>query len=109
MSYIDDQAEVAYAISSSNGFWDEKVDVHFLLAKLALLHSEVSETLEAIRKEQGEEAILEEMADIYIRLIDLYAGARNHGWLSCDASLGETIEKKMAINANRPRKHGNLA
>lgn len=109
MGYIDNQAEAAHAISKMNGFWDEDVDVHFLLSKLALLHSEVSETLEAIRKDKGEGYILEELADIYIRLVDFYQGAKMAGWLSAEASLGATIEQKMTYNANRPRKHGNLA
>lgn len=109
MGYIDNQAEAAHAISKMNGFWDDEVDVHFLLSKLALLHSEVSEILEAIRKDKGEALILDEMADTYIRLIDLFQGAKDSGWLSPNSSLGFAIEQKMAYNANRPRKHGNLA
>lgn len=109
MTNIDDQAAAAYAISKSNGFWDDEVTVHFLLSKIALLQSEGSELLEAIRKEQGEEAVLHEMADVYIRLIDMFQGMKASGWLSCDASLDEAIANKMAINAGRPRKHGNLA
>lgn len=109
MTLIDDHAMTAHAISKANGFWDEEVDVHFLLSKLALLHSEVSEILEAVRKEQGSEKIVEEMADTYIRLIDLFEGAKRAGWLDSDACLGKSIEKKMAHNASRPPKHGNLA
>lgn len=109
MGYIDNQAEAAHAISTGNGFWDEEVTAAFILAKLALIHSEVTETLEAIRKEKGPDAIIEEMADVYIRLIDLYQGMKMSGWLPADSSLGAIVEKKMAFNATRPRKHGNLA
>ncbi len=109
MTSIDDQAAAAYAISKGNGFWDDEVTVHFLLSKIALLQSEGSELLEAIRKEKGEEEILHEMADVYIRLVDMFQGMKESGWLPIDASLSVAIAEKMAINANRPRKHGNLA
>ena len=109
MGYIDNQAEAAHAISVTNGFWDEEVDIHFILSKIALGHSEWSELLEAIRKEKGPDAIVEEMADVYIRLVDLFQGMKLSGWLPSDASLGSVIERKMAYNASRPRKHGNLA
>ncbi len=109
MGMIDDKAAVAHAISRNNGFWDKEVDVDFLLSKLALLHSEVSETLEAIRKEKGEDAILEELSDIFIRLVDFYQGAKQAGWLSATASFDQAIDDKIRINATRPRKHGNLA
>lgn len=109
MGYIDNQAEAAHAISKGNGFWDGEIDVNFILAKIALGHSEFSELLEAIRKQKGPDAILEEMADVYIRLIDLYKGMSVNGWLPADSSLGAVIERKMAFNATRPKKHGNLA
>lgn len=109
MGYIDNQAEAAHAISKANGFWDEEPDIHFILSKIALLHSECSEILEATRKNMGEEAILEECADVYIRLVDLVEGLKDGEFVSKSASFGSVIEKKMSINAKRPRKHGNLA
>lgn len=72
---------------------------------LALIHSEVSEVLEAIRhgnppddkipEFSGAEA---ELADIVIRVLD-YAHARK--W-----RLGEAVIAKMAMNRTREYKHG---
>lgn len=109
MANIDDMAAAAYAISKNNGFWDGEVDIHFLLSKLALIHSEVSEVLEALRKEKGSEEVVLELSDIFIRLVDFYEGAKQAGWIDTCSSLGNTIDKKMSFNASRPRKHGNLA
>lgn len=106
---IEDQAAVIYAIAKNNGFWDEKVDIHFLLSKLALMHSEISEILEALRKQQGEQAVLDELADVYIRLLDFYMGAKQSGWLSENANLDSAVVQKVKKNAERPHKHGNLA
>lgn len=109
MKSLDDWGIVCNAISSSNGFWDDEVDINFALSKLALLHSEVSETLEAIRKEQGDQAIMEELADTFIRLVDFVAGIQKSGWVSPDISFEDVVEQKVQTNALRPRKHGNLA
>lgn len=93
----------------NKGFWDADVDVHYILAKLALVHSEVSETLEAIRKNKGSEIILEEMADIIIRVLDLYKGMVEYDWISDNYELFQVVSDKMNINKQRPRLHGNLA
>jgi NTP pyrophosphatase (non-canonical NTP hydrolase) len=109
-------AEEIHEVSTSKKFW-EKVypdgtayplkDIDFMLAKLALIHSEVSEVLEAMRKQMGEEKIVEELVDIYIRLMDFYQGAKNCGWV--ESSFDDIYEKKMNKNKERPAKHGNLA
>lgn len=106
---LDQLAIDCNKISTDNGFWNDKVDIHFILAKLALVHSEVSEVLEAVRKTKGSEAVVEEIADIIIRVLDWYQGARVHNWIYSEISLDEILKKKMDINANRPYKHGNLA
>lgn len=105
---LDALADELNSVARSKGFWDDDVNIHFILAKLALVHSEVSEVLEAVRKRKGDEIIVEEMADIIIRLLDLYAGMKREGWI-LPVSLDATIADKNAINQNRPRMHGNLA
>lgn len=107
MTSIDGLALNLHQTAKSKGFWDVPVDINFVLAKLALVHSEVSETLEAVRKEQGSDKVLEEMADIIIRLLDLYAGMRANGWVQ--GSLEDAILNKAMINMERPKMHGNLA
>lgn len=102
--------------STSKGFWDKVYkhsehdpikDIDFMLAKLALVHSEVSEVLEAMRKQMNEEKVVEEIADVLIRLLDFYQGSVNCGWVT--SSLDAIVQKKMNINAERPKMHGNLA
>jgi NTP pyrophosphatase (non-canonical NTP hydrolase) len=77
-----------------------------------MVHSEVSEVLEAIRKEQGGDKIVEEFADILIRVLDLYWGMKMDGAIETEEgspSLHDVFEKKISINLDRPRMHGVLA
>jgi NTP pyrophosphatase (non-canonical NTP hydrolase) len=71
-----------------------------------LVHSEVTEVLEAIRKNKGSEEVVEEMADVLIRLLDIYEALRNTGDLI--HSFDEVLNKKININKDRPKLHGNL-
>ena len=100
-------ASEIHLTATEKGFWNADVDVNFVLSKLALVHSEVSETLEAIRKEKGERVVVEEMADIVIRLLDLYEGMKEYGWVESD--FDEVMEAKMRHNTTRPQMHGVLA
>ena len=75
---------------------------------IALIHSEVSEVLEALRKpvqlnsakipEFSE--VEEELADVVIRVMDFQ---KAHGY-----RVQEAIVAKMAFNKTRPKKHGKL-
>ena len=46
------------------------------------------------------------MSDIIIRLLDIYAAMRNTGDLI--HSFDEVLSKKININKERPKLHGNL-
>jgi NTP pyrophosphatase (non-canonical NTP hydrolase) len=63
--------------------------------------------LEAIRKEKGDDQVVEELADIIIRVLDLYAGLVRDKYTTI--SLEETLKNKAKINTERPRMHGVLA
>lgn len=97
--------ELGYSIHVDNlnkGFWANPN----LSEKIALIHSEVSELLEATRKETIERsehipefyAFEEEIADIIIRTLDL---ADRYG-----SRVGPAIFAKLEYNRNRPHKHG---
>lgn len=103
---LDALSALLHESARQKGFWDGDYTNDKVGNKLALLHSEVTEILEAIRKGKGSEKIVEEMADVIIRLLDLYAAMRNEEELL--HSLDEILDKKININKERPRLHGNL-
>ena len=103
---LDALAAILHETAIEKGFWDGPKNHDKLGNKLALVHSEVTEVLEAIRKNKGSEEVVEEMADIIIRLLDLYAAMRNSEMIT--DSLEEALENKINKNKERPRLHGNL-
>lgn len=112
---FDALAALMHETASEKGFWPSKyytgpdgidgVSEEAIGVKLALVHSEVTEVLEAIRKTQGEEKVVEEMADVIIRLLDLYAAMKNTGQVT--SSLDDVVLAKMNKNTQRPKLHGN--
>ena len=103
---LDALAAVLHETAIEKGFWEGTISYDKIGNKLALVHSEVTEVLEAIRKNKGSEEVVEEMADVIIRLLDVYAAMRNSEDLI--HSLDEVLNKKININKERPKLHGNL-
>jgi NTP pyrophosphatase (non-canonical NTP hydrolase) len=104
----EDEILGIHATALSKGFYDSwQGTPEDILAKLALIHSEVSEILEAYRKSKGKEAILEEFADVFIRCYDLIVALYNHDIIDT-YDIDAMIRQKMAVNAGRSVKHGNL-
>jgi NTP pyrophosphatase (non-canonical NTP hydrolase) len=100
-------AVLAHRNSEAHGFWKDEPNpsgVTWKLSRIALMHSELSECLEGVRKNLKDDHLPErsmevcELADTIIRILD-YAGAYN-------LPLGEVILEKMAYNAKRPFMHG---
>ena len=103
---LDALSAILHETAREKGFWDGEYNHDKIGNKLALVHSEVTEVLEAIRKSQGSEKVVEEIADVIIRLLDVYAAMRNEEQVL--HSLDEILENKMNKNKERPRLHGNL-
>lgn len=104
MMLFDDMAEQLHKTAVEKGFWPEDVDDIFITKQLMMIVSEAVEVMEAIRKDKGEEQISDEMADIIIRTLDLYAGLVEHGYTKL--SLDHALDKKANINKDRPERHG---
>lgn len=101
---LDDLAMELHGVAKEKGFWPEEVDDIFVAKQCMMIVSEVTELMEAIRKDKGEEEIAMEAADIFIRTLDLYAGLVEAGYTT--VSLDYALQEKANINKDRPQKHG---
>lgn len=92
---IDRFIRECHRIAKTKGWWDKKRNEAELIA---LMHSELSEALEAMRNHGTNEEVAEELADCCIRIFD-YCGAR-------EINLEKTLLKKIEYNKSRPYRHG---
>jgi NTP pyrophosphatase (non-canonical NTP hydrolase) len=101
---FDNLAINLHEVAVEKGFWPEDIDDIFVAKQCMMIVSEVTEVMEAIRKDKGEEEITKEFADIIIRTLDLYAGLVEAGYTKL--SLDEMLREKVEFNKTRPEKHG---
>jgi NTP pyrophosphatase (non-canonical NTP hydrolase) len=109
---FDKVAKELHETAVEKGFWGiayintddkESLDI-FMTKQLMMIVSEAVEVMEAIRKSKGPEEVADEMADIIIRTLDLYAGLREFEYVN--GSLDDAFEKKTGYNKTRPERHG---
>ena len=89
-------AEICHGIAVEKGFWDKERNIG---EALMLIVTELAEAMESHRV-QDKENFKEEIADTFIRLLDLCGGLK--------IDIEEEIEKKSSKNKNRPYKHGKI-
>lgn len=93
---INQLSRECYENSVNKGFWKASDNIP---EKLCLIHSEVSEALEELRKpDYNKTAFTEELSDVLIRVFDLA------GHMELD--LESAVEKKMNKNTKRKYLHG---
>ena len=106
---FDNLATNLHEAATEKGFWGSPEDHDaindiFIAKQCMMIVSEVTEVMEAVRKDKGEEEITKEFADIIIRTLDLYAGMVEAGYTKL--SLDQALREKVEFNKTRPEKHG---
>ena len=101
-STIADLSRRVREINVSNGWRKDAKgrsikDVNYTIVKLALIHTEVSEAIEAVRIED-EYNFVDELADIVIRTLDLAD--------ILEIDIEQAILNKLEVVANREYRHG---
>ena len=107
---LDTMAQDVHETAVEKGFWSvidgatqEQQDI-FITKQLMMIVSEAVEVMEAIRKSRGPEEVADEMADIVIRTLDLYAGLKELEYVNTDLQVA--FNNKTSFNMTRPERNG---
>ena len=93
---LNELSRLCHRIAVEKGFWEKERNIG---EALMLIVTELAEAMEAHRV-QDQENFKEEIADSFIRLLDLCGG------LGID--IEEEISRKSQKNKKRPYKHGKV-
>jgi hypothetical protein len=98
-------SKLVHEANVRKGFWPENKADRNVGEMLALIHSEISEGLEAYRHNNAPDDHLPEylglsveLADAVIRILDMDAGL--------DLRVSSALSGKLLYNLSRPHKHG---
>lgn len=99
-------ARFAFKIAEDAGWWPDDVlartkefEPRQIATALCLIHTEISEAMEAVRTDDREN-FAEELADIIIRVLNLAGGL--------EVDIDGEVVAKMNANARREHRHGGL-
>ncbi len=109
---VDEWAEYIHIWGKTKGWTADLAPVDALASKLALVHCEISEAIEALRDgkvdmviEDGKpEGLVTEMADAVIRILHIDAMLRDQGLTK--HSVLDAMRVKMEYNHTREFRHG---
>ena len=93
---LNELAALCHSIAVEKGFWEQKRNIG---EALMLIVTELAEAMEAHRH-QDDANFKEELADTFIRLLDLCGGLK--------IDIEEEIYQKSIRNKKRPYKHGKI-
>ncbi len=93
---LNELAQICHSIAVEKGFWEKDRNIG---EALMLIVTELAEAMEAHRH-QDQANFKEELADTFIRLLDLCGGLK--------IDIEEEIHQKCLKNKNRPYKHGKI-
>ena len=93
---LNELAQICHSIAVEKGFWEKERNIG---EALMLIVTELAEAMEAHRK-QDDANFKEELADAFIRLLDLCGGLK--------IDIEDEIYQKSVKNKNRPHKHGKI-
>lgn len=101
---FDLKMQEAHQCAIDHGWWEDGYEDRNKAEMICLMHSELSEALEALRKDAMDDKLTQykgdgvELGDTNIRIFDYCA--------AFDIPLGRIIVEKMSFNDKRPHKHG---
>ncbi|MDP2653896.1 MAG: MazG nucleotide pyrophosphohydrolase domain-containing protein [Candidatus Omnitrophota bacterium] len=93
---LNELSAICHAIAVEKGFWDKERNIG---EALMLIVTELAEAMEAHRH-QDQANFKEELADTFIRLLDLCGGM--------NIDIEDEIAQKSAKNKKRPYMHGKV-
>lgn len=93
---LNELCELCHSIAREKGFWEKERNIG---EALMLVVTELAEAMEGYRH-QDDANFREELADAFIRLLDLCGGLK--------IDIEDEIYRKAMINKKRPYKHGKI-